>query len=250
MFHRNYFMKTHLVLLSAVILLATSCSTTMYVSNTVNAPLLKEKQEIKVNADANNLQFAAALTDHFAIMANGFYKSYKGDNNYLHRGGLGELGLGYFKTFSNDNFVFEAYGGAGMGNVRKTQNFNDSLGNAYTGRFDANAGRFFVQPGVGYVNKFFDLALTQRVSFVKYNHFSSSNYPDAELKKDYLYNNEITKNTYIFAEPAVTVRGGYKFIKLQFQYGLTVNVGGQNIRHADNFSSIGLVIDIAKWYDN
>ncbi|MEO6302284.1 MAG: hypothetical protein ABIP51_03820, partial [Bacteroidia bacterium] len=46
-----------------------------------------------------------------------------------------------------------------------------------------------------------------------------------------------------------TLRGGYKFVKLQFQYGLTINASPHDIKQANNFSSLGIVINIARWYN-
>jgi hypothetical protein len=227
-----------------------SCTTHMYVSNAVNAPLLKEKGEVKINATGNDLQVAAGLGNNFGIMANGYYQTYSDDNNYEHRGGMGELGLGYFTASEDGHLVFEAFGGAGIGNVYKQKMFTDQNDNDYMGSFKANATKFFVQPDFGYSSKYFDAVFTPRFSFVKYTNFTSTNYPNQELQKDYLDNNRLTNPLFVFAEPAITLRGGYKFVKLQFQYGLTLNIGGNNIRHPDNFSSLGIVIDIAKWYND
>lgn len=228
--------------------LLSACSTTVYVPNTVNVPLLKEEKEVKFNLDQNNLQLAVAVTDHIGIMANGFYRGHTADNNYRHRGGLAEVGAGYFHNFNNQ-VVVETFAGIGLGNVYKQETFKDSTNTAYLAQFRANATRFFIQPGIGYSHRFFDLAFTPRFSFVKYANFSSENYREQDLKRDFLDNGQLTRSMYVFAEPAITVRVGYKFVKLQAQYGVTLNLGGQNIRYDKEFSSIGLVIDIAKWYD-
>jgi hypothetical protein len=221
----------------------------MYVSNAVNAPLLREKGEVKLNVTQNDLQAAVAVSDHVAIMANGFYRNYKNDN-YKHNGFQGELGMGYFKPLeSNNNLIFEAYGGIGLGKVFKQQEFrNPENGNLYLGSFEANGGKLFVQPSFGFATRFFDIALTPKFSLVKYTSFSSDAYPENELRNDYLYDNEITRSAYLFAEPAITIRGGYKFIKLQAQYGLTLNMGNR-IKHDPDFASLGLVFDIAQWYN-
>lgn len=226
-----------------------SCTTTMYTSNSVNAPLLKSAGEVKVNATQTDLQAAVAATDHFGIMANGFYKDYE-DGNYKHNGYLGEIGLGYYSPLNDSrSIVFETYGGVGMGKVFKQQEFTSSDNNStYIGSFEADAGKLFIQPSIGYSTPYFDLALTPRFSLIKYTSFSSSSYPDSQLKDDYLYDNEITRSPYIFAEPAVTMRTGYKFIKFQFQYGLTLNMGNR-IRSAPNWATLGLVLDIGKWYN-
>ncbi len=247
---KTMLMKT-IISLSAVavgIAALSSCTTTMYTTNAVNAPLLKERGEIKINVTQNDLQAAVAVTDHIGIMANGYYKNYEGDNNYRHNGGMGEVGIGYLLNSENNNLVMETYVGGGLGKVYKQEQFNSNSPASYMASFNANAAKGFVQSNLGYRSKYFDVALTPKFSFVKYSNFSQSNYTNDQLKEDYLNNNRLTDPLFVFAEPAITVRGGYKFIKVQAQYGVTLNLGGQSIRRTPDFASLGLVIDIAKWY--
>ncbi|MES2515074.1 MAG: hypothetical protein V4580_13065 [Bacteroidota bacterium] len=241
-------MKIYLQIIGLVIIIAllSSCATTMYTTNAVNVPLLKEKGEVKINVTQNDLQAAVAVTDKIGIIANGFYKNYDGDNNYRHSGGMGEAGIGYL--LNRENLMIETYIGGGVGKVHKQQQFSNPDNTTYMANFDANAAKGFIQSNFGLRSKYFDVALTPKFSFVKYSNFTYSNYTEGQLKDDYLNNNRVTDPLYVFAEPAITVRGGYKFIKLQAQYGLTVNLGGQSIRHTPDFASLGLVIDIAKWY--
>lgn len=239
----------YLLPLASLAGLFSSCSTTMYVSNAVNAPLLREKGEVKVNLTQNDLQAAVGAGNNFGIMANGYYQRYQGAGNYEHRGGYGELGFGYFTNTEDDNhFFFEFYGGGGAGSVYKQERFTDQNENSYLATFNAQAGKAFIQPNFAYSNKYFDAILTPRFSVVKYTGFSQANYPESKLREDYLDNNNLTGPVFMFAEPALTVRGGYKFIKLQAQFGLTLNLTGSNIRHPSTFSSLGLVFDIARWY--
>jgi len=237
----------YMAFISAGAALLNSCTTEMYVSNAVNAPLLKEKGEVQVNVTQNDLQAAVAVGDHFGLMLNGFYKGYK-DGNYNHNGVLGEFGLGYFQRLEN-NFVFETFAGAGVAGIRKQKEFTSESSAPYIGKFNAEAMKVFLQPEVGYKSRVFDAVISSRFSFVKYRNFSSQNYPQDELRKDYLDNDNLTGPTFIFAEPALTFRLGYKYIKLQAQYGLTINLTGNNIRHPNNFSSLGIVVDIARWYN-
>lgn len=48
-----------------------SCTRNIYIPNQVNAPLLHEKHQLKIDAAPSNLQAAYAVTDHFAVMLNG-----------------------------------------------------------------------------------------------------------------------------------------------------------------------------------
>lgn len=237
-----------MVVLPAIFLLA-SCSTQMYVSNAVNAPLLKEKNEVQVSLTQNDLQAAVGLGSNFGVMANGFYRNYKGDNNYEHGGMLGEAAIGYFQNLPA-NFVFETFVGGGGGNVHKRQEFTDMNDTRYVANFRANAVKGFIQPDFGFKSRFFDAVISSRFSVVKYTSFSPGNYPLEELQNDYLDANNLTGPVFMFAEPALTLRAGFKYVKLQAQMGLTINVSGNNIRHDDNFSSLGIVFNLARWYND
>lgn len=226
-----------------------ACNTTLYVSNAVNAPVLKEKGEVKVAVTQNDLQAAVGAGNNFGIIANGYYQNYKASDNYEHGGGYGELGIGFFTNTEDDNSLFfEMYGGAGYGTIHKQEMFRDQFDNSYMASFNAEAGKIFLQPDFAFSNKFVDVIFTPKFSFVKYTSFSHTNYPEQELRNDYLDNDNLTGPVFMFAEPALTLRGGYKFIKLQAQFGLTLNLTGNNIRHPSSFSSLGLVFDIARWY--
>ncbi|HEY0030309.1 MAG TPA: hypothetical protein VGC65_06085 [Bacteroidia bacterium] len=236
----------HLILILSFIFILNSCTTTLYTPNTVNAALLKEKGEIKINLDQNNLQTAVAVSDHIGIMANGFFKSFK-DSSYKHQGSFAEIGLGYFKPMEEDPVVLELFAGAGIGSVSKSQLM--AKGNQqYTANFEGRALKFFVQPEVGFTGKIVDIAFTPRASFIRYYSFHSTNYTEEELAADYLENGRITKTIFAFLEPAITARIGYKWVKLQGQYGMTFNIGGTSIRYPINFLSLGIVVDIAEWY--
>lgn len=235
--------------LTSALFVLVSCNTQMYVSNAVNAPLLKEKGEVQVALTQNDLQAAVGLGNSFGVMANGFYRNYKSDNNYEHGGILGEAAIGYFKPLEN-NFVFETFVGGGAGRVYKQKEFIDANDARYIGKFDANAVKGFIQPDFGYKSRFFDAVISSRFSLVKYSSFSPENYPEEELHKDYLDNSNLTGPLFMFAEPALTLRAGYKYVKLQAQFGLTINLTGSNIRHEDNFSSLGIILNIGRWYND
>jgi hypothetical protein len=238
----------YLLIISASFALLSSCTTQMYVTNTVNVPLLKEKGEVKVNLTQTDAQLAVGLSKHWGVMVNGFYKSFDKDEDYVNRGVLAEAGFGYFKPFRN-NLVLEAYTGVGMGTIEKKQTYTSNDNSVYWASFNAQGARAFIQPSIGYGGRFFDVAFTPRMSFVKYTHFRAFAYTEEQLAEDYLDNDRLTDGFYMFGEPAFTVRAGYKFIKVQAQYGLTMNLSGKDIRHSSDFGSIGLVIDIAKWYN-
>ncbi|HEX8517609.1 MAG TPA: hypothetical protein VF868_15535 [Bacteroidia bacterium] len=242
-------MKTKYIffITSAVILGLSSCTTSTYVSNNVNTPLLKEQGEVKLTVDQNNLQVAVGVTDNIGLMVNGFSKSYQGKEYFKHNGKLGEIGLGYYLPFKK-NMIFETYAGVGAGNLEKKVSYTNHENTVITNSWDARGSKAFIQPSIGYCNKYIELAFTPRFSFVKYKKFNSIGFSEAELAADHLDNGKLTSGIFTFAEPALTLRFGYKFFKIQAQYGRTINIGRPEIAHGNDFGSIGFTFDIAKWY--
>ena len=240
----KYLGFTALLLLGMIV---TSCNTTLYVPNAVNAPLLKEKGELKASIGGNNFQAAFGVSDNIGIIGNVYWNKFQEDitNNgitteTLNKGKLYELGVGYF-TKLTDNVVFETYVGGGLGNI----DFNNEGSGKY---YDVKATKFFVQPAVGYVSRFFDIAFTPRLSAVKYNDLNTAGYTPDELITEYLVKSDVEGKTWLFIEPAFTIRGGYKFVKLQFQYGFASKRTSGDLKYESKFSSLGISFDIAKWY--
>lgn len=215
-----------------------SCRT-VYAPNAVNTPLLQEKGELKVALAANNLQVASAVTQHVGLMVNGYLNAYTSDDKSFKNNGKGaEVGIGYF-GHTADRISYEAYGGAGLYNVRMKEANN-------TKTFDADAVKYFIQPSVGWVNPFFEVAVSPRVSVVKYNAPDITGYTASEQADNYF--NLLDKKAHAFLEPTITLRGGYRFVKLQVQYGHVFKLTKNNINYEDNIGSVGLIFDIGTWY--
>lgn len=114
-YHFKYFtMKksTYYLILAFVTLILSSCTTTLYVPNAVNTPLLKEKHEFKATIGPNNAQAAFGLTDNFGIIANGYWDKFKSETTTngqttqtLNKGNLYELGLGYYKPSQRSSYL-------------------------------------------------------------------------------------------------------------------------------------------------
>lgn len=242
-------MKAKLLkLLLLAVILFPSCRT-LYKPNAVNAPMLKEKGEAKIYGGNNNVQAAYAITDHVGVMLNGYYENGRVNNDNAQyvktQGFLGEAGAGYFTAMPN-NMVFEVYGGGGAGAVNIEEQKRDAADDLITERFSANAYKVFIQPTYGYVGKYFEAGLTPRFSFVKYGNLSNTNYTLQE-RQDYTYY-QLDQPTWVFFEPALTLRGGYKWIKLQVQVGHSFKLNRADLNYDGNLFNAGVVVDIAKWY--
>jgi hypothetical protein len=226
----------------------TGCTQHIYVPNAVNAPLLAEKGEVKINLTSNDLQFAFSPANNIGILANGFFTT-RNKTNYQHRASMLEAALGYYTT-TNTKMAFEGYAGVGFGNIYRQETVTDANDNEVSASFNASAMKYFIQPNFGFRSKVIDLILTPRISLVKFGKFDATDYPEYKLTEYKLANNNLTSGMYVFAEPTLTFRAGFKLMKLQLQYGLSYNITGHQILAPDNFSSIGIVVDIARWYKN
>src|SRR5690606_38397172 len=126
---------------------------------------------------------------------------------------------------------------------------NAGQGNARNRRYDVNGLRWFVQPGIGYNTPYFEAAFTPRLSFVSFYNYSASGYTPQEIEQEHLDPNTIENTTWVFVEPAITLRGGYKWIKLQAQYGVTLKANSADLNHGKDFLHVSLIADIGTWFD-
>jgi hypothetical protein len=189
--------------------------------------------------DPSNVQLAYAITDHVGVMANGFRVNTQTENNNIRgNGGLVELGIGYFTPANG--FIFEAYGGAGIGMVKFSETKQEN-NTTVVRNFSADGMRFFVQPSFGYAGKYFEAALTPRFAFGKYNNIQT-NYTEQEQIDGKFHN--VGQPMWSFIEPALTVRGGYKWVKLQAQFGFSQKLNSQALSYKSSFLNVGLVFDI------
>src|SRR5215831_6765289 len=105
-------------LLAATLLLAASCVPRYYAPNQPNVPLFREKGEVQFSVIGSEgqevstleLQGAYALTDKVGVMMNADFAN----RNDPSHGFIVEGGAGYYRPFRR-RFIFESYGGAGIG---------------------------------------------------------------------------------------------------------------------------------------
>lgn len=243
------FSRSFLLLLP---ILFSSCSHFFYMPNAVNVPLFREKGEVSavvaMTSDAGDedsgfpldplqqyhlfgstpqpdagpkstieLQAAYALTDHWAVMANGaFYRN--GDD----RGHLWEIGAGYHARIS-EHFVAETYAGAGMGRL------DLKLYSQPVMAFPLIRG--FLQPDIGYVSRNFEAALSARVCPLWYTGLGEG---PSSL---------VPTSCRVLVEPAITLRVGLRSAKFQLQYCYSKNTGEQ-FAMMDQIVSFGLQLNL------
>ncbi len=231
------------LLLSGLILYVPfACTHIYYHPNMHNVPMLREKGDIRANValsqgnevEATELQAAYAVKNNVGVMLN-FIGGQASGGRKNGRGGYLEGGAGYFKPLGT-HFVFESYGGFGAGSIA---NFR-----AYTEVkpfFPIYFGKAFVQPSIGFHSKIVDAAFSCRVGGVYY-------FPYAAPDSAHLYGLQgalaVENKAFLYAEPAITLRGGYKYLKLQAQLGLNY-MDLPASRSSANFN-VGLYGDISE----
>jgi len=217
-----------------------SCSRYYYKPNAVNAPLLHRSQDLHVTVAGGDGGFngmaAYSPVSHLGIIGGFSTWRYKADSVNFTAGDvdasatLAELGAGYYNaTGGKVAFIYDVYGGIGIGGLRSD--------------VDLNALRIFVQPGVGLRTPWFDCAVSVRMCDLKYTNLDANGRGDAYLRDHKLIDvngGRIDGKHYIFAEPAITLRGGYKFIKLQMQYVFSSAVSNVPWQYTDNTLTLGL----------
>ena len=216
-----------ILLLIGCIFTQSSCSRYYYQPNSVNAPMLNEKGDLKLgiagtsnkdNLDGNftkssvmNFQAAYSPMKYLGVMAN--FSNYKHNINVEDKAEgdvdahatLFEVGAGgYYPIFLRKNgfgMVADNYIGFGGGKLNSDvrMNFN----------------RLFIQPGIHLTHPFFDIGFSTRIAGIKYNDFNSNGMSAEYIQSQGLTN--ITDKRHYFIEPALTLRVGYKYAKFEMQ---------------------------------
>lgn len=218
--------------------LLAGCNPKFYTPNTQNVPLISEKGEtnLTLSGNGNQIEFQGAygVTEGFAIQASGgLFIPSDLDNGDGGSGNFIEFGGGYYKPLS-DNFVFETYGLIGFGSM---ENHFPSTGGTNTGKdISANILRIGVQPSIGYKSKNFSAAFSTRLANLSYGKIDGDLIYDGENQVDYLTDNKSN----ILLEPAITIRGGLEKLKLQVQYGYSLNLSNSDFKQDKTLLTVGL----------
>jgi len=162
-----------------------------------------------------------------------------------------DAAIGYYKPLHKSG-VFEIYGGVGGSKQQHQYRSeiydpgNPAYNNLNAGTSDLSFIKIFVQPSIGMTFNGFDFAFSTRFNRLSFN--KTDNQIDKLSNKyefDKLYATAQTKN-YMFFEPALTIRAGWKNLKVQLQ-GATASYLNNDHYHFDQYHiSIGLYVAIAK----
>jgi hypothetical protein len=244
-----------IIILSAIICIATQSCRTVYSPSTANVPLFQEKGETRINVYPSAVQAAFAITNNIGLMLNGQYRNSNTTVTTSINGGTEteqkikttntgvEIGAGYFKS-NERNSTIEVYAGVGIPSV----NIKDEVtGSATAASYKTSGFKLFLQPSFGHVGNRFDIAFTPRFTAVKFGD-PTTTYSSAQLTEYNLA--EVNKSMLMYLEPMFTFRAGKNAIKLQIQTGISLNLGKRNINSQLFTGNIGLAFDFANWYKN
>ena len=230
--------------------LLSSCTHYYYVANIQNIPLFKEKNEYRISGSVGSgdestsieVQTAYSVTDKIGIMAD--YMSAKGGDVANHNYGSGnsyEGAVGYYRPVGRFG-VFETYGGLGFSNQH--HEYSSFYYNQNNGTSDLSSLKFYIQPSFGFTSKFFDIVVSTRFSALTFN-IKSNNVPG----NNDLFNelNGLSTKVHYYIEPAVSIRAGWKYTKVQFQAVYSKNLVNEAIPVGEDYHlSIGLYFSFGK----
>jgi len=215
-----------LAILAVIMINLSACSPILYSTVGQNVPLFREKGEVALNAglavsgNSNyfgttgiNVQLAVAPTNSLAVISS-FYSLKESDGTG--KGNYFELGIGKFKYNPKSNLTGEIFFGAGLGSIKSSPD-------GY--QISSDFLKVFIQPSGGFTSKVFDIAFTPRVGVVNFlSHKNEGN--EQEINQFFS-----DKKTTVVFEPGITLRLGFKNVKLQYQYNYSTfnyNSNGYN----------------------
>ena len=235
-----------------------SCTHYYYVPNIQNVPLFREKNEYRISgsygfgdeSSCAEIQAAYSVTGKIGVMAD--FMTAKGgkvsDNNWG-KGSYFGGAIGYYKPLGKYG-VFEIYGGlagSSQHHVYTILNYNGgTIYNSFGGTSDLSFLKVFVQPSIGLTSKTFDIAISTRISRVSFTNIDNSILGNPDL---FASVNALSDKSHLFIEPCFTVRGGWKYLKIQLQAAYSGYLNSPGLHFGEELHlSVGLYVAIAGRY--
>lgn len=231
-------------LIILLVLFVTACNPIYYSPNTHNVPMLKAKGDVRIalhgNGDRLEASTAFAVDNNVGLTLDGgvFFPAddEQGDGG---KGQFIQVGAGYFKPIT-DHVVFETYGLFGYGKVEN--HFPSTLDSfsQTTGVLNTNLARYGIQPSIGYTSRFFDIAFSTRLCGLSYFNTGGSLIFNNTDQVRYI---EEQKAQFLI-EPALTIRGGFDYLKLQLQLGSSINLTNKDFSQDNGHLTVGLLYSL------
>jgi hypothetical protein len=240
-----------------LVLTINSCTHSYYIAKGPNVPLFTEKNEfhgsISVGggemSSSTDVQAAYAISGHFGVMADFMSSSGNNYNNKnISKSKYFDGALGYFKPFDK-YMVFEVYGGIGTDHQEHVYYSTDwtSGRTNLDGNADIHYTKSFLQPSIGATFKAFDIAFTTGITRLDYRIEKNTVIKASPHAAELILIAE-ESNPVLF-EPAMTIRGGWKNVKIQLQYVYSHNLSTTEMYQDKSKFSFGIYFSIAKKYE-
>jgi len=249
--------KLQLFICLLLMVYCTGCSRYYYKPNGANAPLLTDAKQLHLAGSVErggdgpmvDAQAAWSPVKHLGIIADLSTFRHSEDSPDVPSGkvsasaSMAEAGAGYYyaadyynKQGGKLSLVFDVYGGPGIGRLKS----------------DINTGftRLFVQPGLGVRTKFAEVSFNWRISDIHYFRFDANGHDDNYLRQQNLITGtgrRIDHGSYVFSEPSVTLRAGYKLVKLQVQFVWANSWSNVPWNYNNSMVNIGLAFKTEEW---
>lgn len=244
-------MTKYFYLILAVTLVALSSCSSIYLPSVPNTPMLTTKGEIAAGAHISlkgnaNFNSAYAVSNHFALLANGAYMNNEGDKKDIKHKMI-EFGAGYFNTFGPDNNrILEIYAGVGSGKSNRLfREFDSNDVLQSTDLYDSKYDKKFIQ--VNYSSKKVDklrlfginfglnYGTALRMSFIKTNDFYHNGIKQANEDN-------------VFLEPVFFTRMILSDeVQLQYTSGSNFGLKSRKFLNAGNsVFSVGAVVNLGR----
>lgn len=221
--------KSSLILTSIILsFLLTSCGTYYYYPFKQNTFNFEEKGDVTlalgIDSNFDHFHIGGAITDNIGVILDHNIDK----NSYSSITDI-ELVL-YDKTQSN--LIAELNFGYGFGKI----NWEDKSSIRFT------AHRPYIQPAFGYSNKYFEIGISSRFSYLKHKMVVPD---DFRSDLDFYLESwtevyDVSFKDFIFFEPAFTIAGKYKGLKLQLQSVKANQLTSNKIKYVENDSNITL----------
>jgi hypothetical protein len=198
------------ILITSILFIAffMSCTPPVYLPNSLNIPLLTEKDEFNIGLNGSSggydLQTSRAISGNVGLMVNGTYLSDSWSDNYR-RHKFAEFGIGRF-SHPDKYLVGEIYIGGGVGSNSLKE---DLIFDSEDARVSANYIRLFIQGAFGAYTEGFEGGFSMRMCYVNFYKINYSNI-------DFL-------RTKILFEPIVFFRFGPPVIQFETQFGFSLD---------------------------
>lgn len=227
----------HLRILALFLIIVFCRCRPAYIPVTHNTPLLKKKNDSRLSVTTKDIQAAFAITDNVGVIAGYTNSNILVENAESISQRVIEIGFGHYKKI-NENQIFELYGGVGLGNYEFDLDFENY--------YFANTSRIFLQSNFGFTDDHFEAIISSRLFLYKFYNQDLSRYQGSYGISPDL--SDIHNFNFLYYEPSLTVRFGWKDIKFftQVLKPIKLNVDQKFLQSSFVSGNIGVSMNVSE----